>query len=1485
MSEHSTNLCAICHENINLDDLSEKIIICIPAEGGCGNFFHKNCVNRWCNTSHTKECPICRNPGICEKLRTEKAIKEKHDKEPLRQREVHAMADAAARWRAYRRIIDTKLYIQIPEEISEEEQDIFSEWYTNFTPNISDMINAARAAARDETDENMKNAYLRVIQHKEPGARANMPTIEFEKAHNFWWDAHSRWQTANEDAKNEKEQISGTSEQIEKRAITRSTATRATTTTAATRTTATRSTLMSLTATRAKRVEYAEDAEATVAKLKVRIEFYTDKAEIARHDVRQLEWRKKLSQTSSSELEELLQTYIKQVDDLLKRLETLEDEFYEAREVRDVMVADVAKDDFVMLEERYTTIVLARSMRQVNSDHLTVGEVQNWRSDDDELMRRRQPSSRDVVSAMQRVENQDTPDSESGTSESGTSESGTSESGTSESGTSESEEQQRQQILTIILRNFGEDWESEPAFPLLSRENLERMPLHILREIRDLYQRLIERGQNMMLSEIPVTAEQREELEQRNEVESVPERFAGLHREVNTEVEQIINNVLSAQDWSNDMNTPASVERRLAEIRLLLSEDESSVSSDNQSGGMENLKPFNKEKLEKLDRYMPGAWDFVQMEKDRTDEMPLERSHQKFVCPDIYDKIDFLEGWMRKVINKFQPNNPNIHLEIRGFFPNLPPKIFNHDTLSSTMHIILGNPSLSEDAKANIKLFLKNIAMGVVRLAGGIFQQGPQPQTVLEEMAVGPNPLGGNLLSSLLSYRANDIFENWDVEVQGHELQGYNINISEKRTGENPVGGLQGPIFFRINGLNMEHIEEDLPEILEGINVLKQQVARTCNVRSNRITRAGGKRKLLRYKYKKHLGGSDNFEEISDDIFSDTQSDFYSDPLDNSSHSIRRATRDLRNQVQQMEKSFSSLKLKSTSRLSRELMDCLYHYESMYFTESQRLDSTTNIESEESEDEELVNIAELRMQRLGISKDSLYNEIKYLLNKGANPNYIDESDTTPTTPLIVAAKNNWYNIVNLLLESGANIEKEIYEKGNALIQAVREGHHEIVLLLIKKGANVNHAQNVSDMTALHWAVLISRENIVKLLLKNGANPDLRAKPWESSIGGELAKVVARRAAMPRGLPWNTSEGYTPFELAIFILDQGSSDIRAMWGSEAHYSEEHPVVKTVKIFQDYYAQKAVDKGMVAEVGAMHKVKLPANISGEYGTNIENTDFKDGEIQKFLGGMKPEDLTPEKLEELLSTYRVNNKIYEYLDIFDKKHPRFDCKSDESKLDELEKWMIHTLLTLQLTFEDASFYIGGRVIPNTPLRRDIYFSDEENVNETKLKTEEEIKNFIRDFKKQPSIEIQKLLNMFVSTTPRVHNHTGTVRYFFMDLVVVYNYYLFERIDWNSNPIRPYNRENSNDYRFGIGGLWSLRNGALNQRVEDEINAHKELKLNVEAFKKKLIRISCYRAEEKSRKRRFKKQEDIRMDDDSDDSAESLNSLFDKKLKLSGV
>lgn len=619
------------------------------------------------------------------------------------------------------------------------------------------------------------------------------------------------------------------------------------------------------------------------------------------------------------------------------------------------------------------------------------------------------------------------------------------------------------------------------------------------------------------------------------------------------------------------------------------------------------------------------------------------------------------------------------------------------------------------------------------------------------------------------------------------------------------------------------------------------------------------------------VGGmnTDDFEEIGDDNFSDIQSDFYSDPLDNSSHSIRRATRDLRNRdmkvaLDLIRKLRSKKERREQERLDRELMDHLYHYQSIHFREAQRLDSPTDIELEASEDEELVNIVNTRMRRLGISGDSLYYDIKDLLNNGANPNYINEYDNTP---LIIAAKNDWRNTVILLLKYGADIELEIPQKGTPLIQAVNSGHYEMVLLLIKKGANVNHVQNVTNMTALHWATVKGNKKIVELLLKNGANPDLKARPWQWT-------------------PWNRSDGYTALELGINFINDHRQLVSLNRDSP---SELRKMRNTLKVFQDYYAQKAVDKGMVAEVGAMYKVKLPANISGEYGANVEGTDFKDGEIQKFLGGMKPEDLTPEKLKELEPYLSSNseNSLYEYLDIFDKKHPRFYCKSVESKLDELEKWMIHTLLRLQGVYPSASFYIGGRVIPNTPLRRDIHFTTlpeaipgQEDVNETKLETEEDIKKFIRFFKKQPSNEILKLFNMFVLSNPILHHHTGIERYIVLDLPVVYSYYLFEHgsdiisIVGNNRVVRAYDRENSNNYRFGIGGLVTIDGTAVPHlgldatMVQREIDAHEELRLNIKAFQKKIIRICSYNAIEKSRKRFEDESNNILLEKEEEES-----------------
>ena len=64
----------------------------------------------------------------------------------------------------------------------------------------------------------------------------------------------------------------------------------------------------------------------------------------------------------------------------------------------------------------------------------------------------------------------------------------------------------------------------------------------------------------------------------------------------------------------------------------------------------------------------------------------------------------------------------------------------------------------------------------------------------------------------------------------------------------------------------------------------------------------------------------------------------------------------------------------------------------------------------------------------------------------------------------------------------------------ALHQAVFQNHHDIVNLLIERGADPNIGdENV--WTPLHWAVERRRMDMVKLLLNRGADPNKISKQW------------------------------------------------------------------------------------------------------------------------------------------------------------------------------------------------------------------------------------------------------------------------------------------------------------------------------------------------------------------------------------------------------
>lgn len=130
--------------------------------------------------------------------------------------------------------------------------------------------------------------------------------------------------------------------------------------------------------------------------------------------------------------------------------------------------------------------------------------------------------------------------------------------------------------------------------------------------------------------------------------------------------------------------------------------------------------------------------------------------------------------------------------------------------------------------------------------------------------------------------------------------------------------------------------------------------------------------------------------------------------------------------------------------------------------------------------------------------------IKFLLKD--NKTIIEARDCNGKTPLYFAVRHNNMKLTRLLLNHKAKPDKmirDVYYNGRrnnetALICAVRKGYYDIVDLLIKYGADVNIRTKTYDGyeveiygdSALHFAVKSEQINITKLLLKHGAKPNI-----------------------------------------------------------------------------------------------------------------------------------------------------------------------------------------------------------------------------------------------------------------------------------------------------------------------------------------------------------------------------------------------------------
>lgn len=109
------------------------------------------------------------------------------------------------------------------------------------------------------------------------------------------------------------------------------------------------------------------------------------------------------------------------------------------------------------------------------------------------------------------------------------------------------------------------------------------------------------------------------------------------------------------------------------------------------------------------------------------------------------------------------------------------------------------------------------------------------------------------------------------------------------------------------------------------------------------------------------------------------------------------------------------------------------------------------------------------------------------------------------TPLSLAGFFNQTEIAKLLLEKGAdpNLSATNPSKVNALHSAIAKENYELCQILLKKGADVNRVQ-VQNVTALHSAVHRGNLDLVKLLIENNASITLKMD------NGDTALIIAER---------------------------------------------------------------------------------------------------------------------------------------------------------------------------------------------------------------------------------------------------------------------------------------------------------------------------------------------------------------------------------------
>jgi ankyrin repeat protein len=208
-----------------------------------------------------------------------------------------------------------------------------------------------------------------------------------------------------------------------------------------------------------------------------------------------------------------------------------------------------------------------------------------------------------------------------------------------------------------------------------------------------------------------------------------------------------------------------------------------------------------------------------------------------------------------------------------------------------------------------------------------------------------------------------------------------------------------------------------------------------------------------------------------------------------------------------------------------------------------------------------------------------YPLVKLLVRGGADVSA--ENHGTTALHFAAGSRKRGSEIVQLLLEQGAEVDASDYFRDTALHEAIRKGNQKVIRILLDKGASIEKIRS-GRSTALHIAVESGDVETIQLLLDRGASLEEVDSDGSTALhiavergdvdtvqllldkGASLKNVDSNR---PTAL--HIAVGWGDFDTIQLLLDRGASleEVDSDGSTALHIAVESGGVDTVQLLLD------------------------------------------------------------------------------------------------------------------------------------------------------------------------------------------------------------------------------------------------------------------------------------------------------------------------------